>query len=123
MKPAVGQGARGTKLIQDAQSLAQCGWESGKHLLLEYLPGNEFTIDCFTNAAGKLVYARGRGRRRIRDGISVNTLFVENEKFQLYAESINQMLQQKGAWFFQVREAEDQRGSIVLLTFFWSCSL
>ena len=83
MKPIVGQGSVGTKLIKDEQALIHSGWEQGKYLLLEYLPGTEYTVDCFTNGSGELIYARGRGRRRIKNGISVNAVFVEDEMFQV----------------------------------------
>lgn len=109
MKPDVGQGSSGTILIKDRATLENQAKKQDGKLVLEYLPGEEFTIDCFTNEEGKLVYAKGRGRRRIKGGISVNAVFCENPEFQRIAEIINAQLKQKGAWFFQLKEACDGR--------------
>lgn len=113
MKPDVGQGSSGTVLIKNEQELSLQAQKFPDKLILEYLPGEEYTIDCFTNEEGRLVYAKGRGRRRIKGGISVNAVFCRNEKFQEFAEAINSRLKQKGAWFFQLKEAED--GTLKLL--------
>ena len=81
--------------------------------MLEYLPGKEYTVDCFTNLSGKLIFARGRGRNRIKLGISVNTEPVdesENKNFFELAEKINSQLHQKGGWFFQLKE--DKNGEL-----------
>lgn len=113
IKPNVGQGAVGAIRVDSKEALvSECAKKEGI-LILEYLPGDEYTIDCFTNQNGDLIYARGRSRRRIKSGISVNSIFCENEIFQKYAQIINKHLKQKGAWFFQLREAKD--GTLKLL--------
>lgn len=111
VKPDVGQGARGTEKIKDRKELDKLDMQG--RLLLEYLPGEEYTIDCFTNRKGKLVYARGRGRKRIKDGISVNAVFEDDAEFVQWAEIINEKIQQIGAWFFQVKR--DIKGQLKLL--------
>ena len=109
----VGQGSSGTLKIEDESQLFDSFFTDGRSMILEYLPGEEFTIDCLTNSKGELVYARARGRRRIKGGISVNAVFVDRPEFRELAEAINEKLPQKGGWFFQVREAAD--GSLKLL--------
>lgn len=111
MKPDVGQGSVGTMKIESLEELKKQD-KTGK-LVLEYLSGEEYTIDCFTNGNGELLFAKGRGRRRIKSGISVNAIYCENPLFEKYARIINKKLKQKGAWFFQLREAED--GTLKLL--------
>lgn len=111
VKPDVGQGSKGTRLIHNRDGLAAVDLE--KELCLEYLPGEEFTVDCFTNKLGILVYAKGRRRRRIKNGVSVSAEFVEDPIFQSLAEKINTHIRQVGGWFFQVKY--DKNGVLKLL--------
>ena len=83
-------------------------------LLVEYLPGEEFTVDCFTDKEGRLLYCAARTRNRVKDGISVNTFFVENqEEFRKFGERINDKISFRGAWFYQVKR--DKNGELCLL--------
>jgi len=111
VKPDKGQGAVGARIIPDENELRKV--DLNKNIVLEYLPGKEYTVDCFTNAEGVLVYAKGRGRKRIKNGISVNCTFENNPLFEKIAQAINSVLRQKGGWFFQVKEAKD--GTLKLL--------
>lgn len=112
-KPSVGQGSNGAYKITLREDLDDPALFSQDRLVMEYLPGEEYTVDCFTNQDGKLLYCQGRRRKRIKDGISVNSVFCYQEDFLGIAERINGKLQQTGAWFFQVRE--DGRGQLKLL--------
>lgn len=104
-KPDVGYGARGTKLLRTRSEMEHfLSTQNNDMLLLEYLPGEEFTVDCFTDKERNLLYSAARKRNRIKDGISVNTFFVENQApFQEIAQKINQKLTFRGAWFYQVK--------------------
>ena len=113
MKPDVGQGSSGTAVIHDEAELKQLKRNDDSQMLLELLPGEEFTIDCFTNNAGRLVYFQGRKRKRIKGGISVNAVFEDRPEFESFANIINDNLNQRGAWFFQLKEAKD--GTLKLL--------
>lgn len=112
-KPDCGQGSAGTFIIETEAGIERARSAEEDILVCELLPGEEFTVDCFTNRDGKLVYAGGRKRRRIRNGISVNTCFVDHPLFWKYAERINSILCQKGGWFFQVKY--DSKGVLKLL--------
>lgn len=113
LKPKIGYGSRGTKIINNIEELKSEKDLSDK-LLLEYLPGAEFTVDCFTDRYGKLRFSKARKRNRIKGGISVNTSYVENDNiFSDIAGSINDNLKLNGAWFFQVKEDSD--GTLKLL--------
>lgn len=102
-KPEIGYGAIGTKLINDIDEAEEYVKEDGK-LLLEYLPGDEYTVDCFTNKNGILLYSMARKRNRIKSGVSVNTFFMKDQtEFQEMALSINDKIKFRGAWFFQVK--------------------
>lgn len=113
VKPKIGYGSRGATIIHNKEELNAIDSISDK-LILEYLPGEEYTVDCFTDKHGHLLFSSARKRGRIRMGISVNTSFVANQQeFQQYAESINSELRFRGAWFFQVKR--NRNGLLVLL--------
>lgn len=113
LKPDVGQGTKGTYRV-DTMEDAQFYFKNDPTLLaLEFLPGKEYTIDCFTNKEGELLFAEGRVRNRILNGISVNSTHVRNRQFQRLAEVINKTLKFRGVWFFQVKERSD--GEMVLM--------
>ncbi len=107
IKPAVGQGSVGTLKIESPTQLQSMNAFDDGLLVLEYLPGREYTVDCFTNSEGRLIYCKGRTRNRIKSGISVNATFCDHPKFHEYANLINDKLNQVGAWFFQLKEAAD----------------
>ena len=115
IKPDKGQGSVGARKINSPEELKNI--DITNFIIMEYLPGKEYTVDCFTNAEGKLIYAKGRSRKRIKSGISVNAVFEDREdfrkEFQFLAQKINEAIRQKGGWFFQVREDKD--GKLKLL--------
>lgn len=109
IKPDVGYGSRGVALVTNAAGLKQKMSENEDLLILEYLPGDEYTVDCFTNRKGELLYAAARKRNRIKGGISVNTSFVqEQEEFIVIANKLNQRFHFRGAWFFQVKRDSNE---------------
>jgi hypothetical protein len=115
MKPDVGYGTRGaTRISNKGEALAHFQEYPGS-LILEYLPGREFTVDCFTDRKRHLQFVGPRLRRRVVNGISVNTVPTKNdsERFGELARRINHKMVLRGAWFFQVKERED--GELVLL--------
>jgi hypothetical protein len=109
-KPDRGQGSQDARWIRMAGELALV--QPGE-ILLEPLPGAEFTVDCFSDRERGLLFARGRERIRVRNGISVATASAERPEFRRYAEAISAALPFHGAWFFQVKEAAD--GQLKLL--------
>lgn len=117
IKPDRGYGSRNTLLANgyDAGHAFLETHHDCKMLLLEHLPGKEWTIDCFSDRHGKLHFHTARSRNRISNGISVNTC-PENKfaaEFELWAKAINNTLTPRGAWFFQAKE--DANGKPKLL--------
>lgn len=107
IKPTVGHSAIDChKINNEAEMLAL--YDPLKHLPLEYLPGREYTIDCFADQ-----YAEGRERKSIIKGIASSTVIVKDPRFQEMAKAINAILNFSGAWFFQVKE--DLVGELTLL--------
>jgi len=113
-KPIVGHSSRGTQRLDSQQ--ASTAFLSGKDnmLVLEYLPGDEYTVDCFTDKEGHLLYCGARIRQRISNGISVNTAFAdEQQEFSTMAQKINSSIRFQGAWFLQVKR--NKEGLLVLM--------
>ena len=114
LKPDIGYGSRGVLKANTVNEVENHILKYPNALLLEYLPGKEYTIDCFTNFKGELLFAGARERKRISNGISVNTETLPFDKnFYLMAEIINDTLELDGAWFFQVKE--NQKGVLTLM--------
>ena len=97
IKPKVGQGAKGTKIIESKQELQL--FFNEKNIICEYLPGDEYTIDCFTDKNGILKYLNIRSRDRIRTGISVRTTRINiTSEIKNIAQKINNKFNFNGAW-------------------------
>lgn len=112
VKPDCGQGSLGITKVNDHVELLQAVAavsQIGKPIVCEYLPGEEFTVDCFSDREQGLLFARARVRHRIRNGISVNTSSGELREAQEIATTINQALKLYGAWFFQLKRSRDDR--------------
>lgn len=113
LKPNIGQGSQDTYLVHNRDELDFYVNRNSKLMILEYLPGEEYTVDCFTDRKGELKYVYPRERRRVRNGISVNTYPVEGIEFNNIAKKINKNLNIRGAWFFQVKKNKNNK--LVLL--------
>lgn len=113
-KPKVGYGAKGTMKLNTQEEVDNFIKGKDDLLMLEYLPGEEFTVDCFTDKDGHLLYCSARKRNRVKDGISVNTFFAEEQDdFEQMAQKINKQIRFRGAWFYQVKR--DRKGELCLL--------
>lgn len=113
LKPDVGQGSKGAYKVNTGEEAAFYCKQDPTVLVMEFLPGREFTIDCFTDRKRSLLFAAGRERSRIANGISVHSQPAQDERFGKMAELINKTLLFRGAWFFQVKERSD--GELVLM--------
>jgi carbamoyl-phosphate synthase large subunit len=113
VKPDCSQGSQGVTLVRTAAALSGAVTPLIDPLVCEFLPGVEYTIDCFSDRDQGLLFAGARVRRRMRNGISVNTAPVLLEGIEDIAAKINSALQMRGAWFFQLKRASD--GELTLL--------
>lgn len=105
IKPAVGQGSEGARMIRDRAHLEEALSEGIEYAVCEYLPGRELTVDCFTDRHGVLRVVSPRSRERIRAGIAVRSRNLPADDAVLsIAEDINRALSFNGAWFFQVKQ-------------------
>jgi hypothetical protein len=113
VKPDAAQGSQGAMRVHDAGELERAV-AGGSDLIMEYLPGEELTVDCFSDRERGLLFARGRPRLRTRAGISMSSRTVaEDPVVRELAEAIDDRLDLHGSWFFQLRE--DAGGRLRLL--------
>lgn len=114
-KPEVGYGSRGAARIDNFNELETHLEKFPTCILTEFLPGEEFTVDCFSNKDGELLFAEPRKRERIMNGISVNTVPVKEnkEEFLKMARAINGAIEFRGAWFSQAKYSAS--GELVLM--------
>jgi carbamoylphosphate synthase large subunit len=107
IKPDEGYGSRNTLCAENFEigTYFLERFPKDSMLILENLPGNEWTIDCFSDRYGTLLFHAVRRRQRISNGISVRTTpSDEHEKeFSKWANQIQAKLGLRGAWFFQAK--------------------
>lgn len=114
IKPCIGNASIGAKIVNTPEEYAIEKKRNCDILAMEYLSGEEYTVDCFTSRDGRLECAEIRGRERIKSGISVHsTNYKMDDAVFAIAEKINLKLKMKGAWFFQLRR--DKNGKYKLL--------
>lgn len=104
IKPDVGQGAVGAKKIDTKEQLEiELSKTTSKILICEYIDGPEYTVDCFSNKAGKLVFCQPRQRNRMKNGISMDCIAFFDPEIKKIAEEINRRIKNIGGWFFQIK--------------------
>ncbi|MGA2682113.1 MAG: ATP-grasp domain-containing protein [Candidatus Bathyarchaeia archaeon] len=106
VKPDRGQGSQDASKVENPKALEMILENTPDLLILEYLPGKEYTVDCFTDRRKGLLFCRGRERVRIKAGISMNSKPIDNKtnmEFQKIANIISKELEFHGAWFFQLK--------------------
>lgn len=119
IKPNRGQGAVGFRKISNIEELRAELNDYSKHsgendsVCTSFLPGAEYTVDCFSSIDSQVVYARGRLRKETINGLAILTEDYFLKEFLEYAIIISSELSLRGAWFFQVKE--DSKGIPTLL--------
>ena len=116
LKPDALYGSQGTRIVHSLPEFEALQPMEPGMLVSEFLPGQEFTVDCFSNHAGELLFARPRTRERIRMGTSMHSEPVDGRIQTVlleHAQRIQQSIPLRGGWFFQMKE--DERGELKLL--------
>lgn len=100
-----GQGGRNSYLVTNNAELEKLKNDSLDYVLCEYLPGEELTIDCFTDRHQKIRFIQPRCRSRLLNGISAR---AENlpltDEIQHIVEAIAGRIQFRGYWFIQCKK-------------------
>lgn len=116
LKPDDGQGGKGTYLAENPEDLAFYLNKNPELLITEFLPGDELSVDCFTDSDRNLLFVGPRTRERIQMGISFrSTALPVSDEIRRIAQTINDTVVLDGAWFFQVKQA--QNGAYKLMEF------
>ena len=104
IKPDLGQGGQGVTVVRDISEATLALSNILNPVIVEYLPGDELTVDCFTDRNRNLVWVGPRTRERIKAGIAMrsNLLDVDSEVNGIASE-INRRLNFRGPWFFQLK--------------------
>jgi predicted ATP-grasp superfamily ATP-dependent carboligase len=114
LKPDEGQGGKGSFRADDEQDIAFYLRKSPDLIVTEFLPGEELSVDCFTDYKGELLFIGPRTRERVQMGISFrSTAVAVTEEVRRIAHTINDSVALNGAWFFQVKK--DGNGRFKLL--------
>ncbi len=113
VKPDCGQGSQGVALVKNISELSIAKQKIKDPIICEYLSGEEYTVDCFSDRISGVIFAGARIRKRMRNGISVNTAPVYLEEALDLAIKIHTTLGMRGAWFFQLKR--NNTGNLTLL--------
>ena len=101
------QGARHAYRVDNVEQLTLYASQE-KMIICEYLPGEEVTVDCFTDRHGRLRFVNPRAADRMLAGIDVHARrLVNSEEIKNIAFQINDKITFRGPWFFQVKQNRD----------------
>jgi carbamoyl-phosphate synthase large subunit len=109
LKPECGYGARDSFKIRNVRELAFYDAQVADNILCEYLPGDEYTVDCFSSIEHGLIFCEARQRMKTVNGLSVLTEHVDLPIVKQIGEVIAAKLRFIGAWFFQVKYNREGR--------------
>lgn len=110
-KPDAEGGGRGAMLVDDPL-LLQLAIQRNL-VLQEYLPGEEFTIDCLGDRDGTLLVAAPRRRSVVGRGLALACERVDDPQLMAFAQAIQARLRIHGIFFAQFRR--DHAGTPRLL--------
>lgn len=116
IKPEEGYGSIDTCVVKSKKDLCAQFSKNNKLIICEYLPGEEITVDCFTDRHGELRFIGPRRRERIMNGMMYRgtNICISDEVYHI-ANTINNTLAFRGAWYFQAKRNSD--GMLKLLEF------
>lgn len=114
VKPDIGQGGQGVVRVESPEEAAAAMLKVPDPVLVEFLPGDEITIDCFTDRHGRLLHVGPRTRERVRAGISMRTRLIDGDPdIRAIAHAINRRLRFRGPWFFQLKRSVEGRWKLL----------
>lgn len=102
-----GQGSKGAFVVQQMSQLSNLP-DIENYVLMEYLPGEEFTIDCFTDRKGFVKFVGPRIRKRVFDGVCVNSHSVTlTDEINEIAKIVSEKIGIRGSWYFQLKKNDE----------------
>lgn len=114
-KPRKGRGARGCKLATKAELawLKDYTENTEDSIVMECLPGTEWTVDCYVGQDGEIVYTMVRERCGLAGGISIKGKTVKNQAVIDATKAMLAQLECRGPVFIQWKA--DQNGQPKLI--------
>ncbi len=113
VKPDKGQGSQRARRIGTRSELKQALASEPDLIVMDDLPGEEYTVDCFSSPAQGLLFAKARRRIHTKAGIATLTQTVDLPLAEEWARIIMRNIPLRGAWFFQMKA--DREGELRLL--------
>ena len=114
VKPDEGQGGQGASVVSSWPDLQRLFSSRPNLVVTEYLPGEELSVDCFTDRHGVLRFVGPRTRSRVTIGISYESkTFSLTPEIRAIADSINSRIKLRGAWFFQIKKAYNSKWKLL----------
>jgi carbamoyl-phosphate synthase large subunit len=110
-KPDVGAGGREALKLSSPEGVSVA--RQRNLLIQEFLPGDEYTVDCIGDLAGRLLFCNVRLRGVVNRGIALGTSSVEHPEIESQVRAIAQEVAIAGPWFAQFKAAAD--GTLKLL--------
>lgn len=113
-KPDLGQGAQGVYKCDNYYDLKIYSDKVDFPVIVEYLPGNELTVDCFTDRNKKLIWIQPRTREKVKAGISMKSSYIKlSDEINNIANDINNNLKMRGPWFFQLKQDKNKKWKLL----------
>jgi hypothetical protein len=103
LKPECGYGSRDAFKINNKTELDFYNSTVKNNIICEYLPGEEYTVDCFSSDKHGLIYCEARQRAKTVNGLSVLAKHVNLPEVKNIGEKISKKLRFVGSWFFQLK--------------------
>jgi hypothetical protein len=107
IKPECGYGSRDSLKINNKTELDFYNARIPNNIICEFLPGEEYTVDCFTSIKYGLIYCEARKREKTVNGLSVLSRHIELLDIQNIGKLISNKLQFIGSWFFQIKYSKN----------------
>jgi len=102
VKPRRGAGSRGVRLVHDRAGLEALG-DDETLIAQELLPGDEFSVDVFADAAGRVIAAVPRTRTRVDSGVSIAGRTVKSAELESTATAVAEAITLVGVANVQLR--------------------
>lgn len=103
-KDDIGQGGNNSAVLYSHKDLEKLN-NDVNYVFCEFLPGNEITVDCFTDRNGELRFAQVRSRERILNGISARSENLDmTDEIRAIVAGISSVINFRGYWYIQCKQ-------------------
>ncbi|MBV1860514.1 MAG: ATP-grasp domain-containing protein [Nannocystaceae bacterium] len=111
-KPRQGSGGRGVSIIREPAQLRAVPTD-GSYLIMEYLPGPEYSVDVFRTRAGNVIAAVPRERLLVDSGVAIAARTLHDPELERYAARAVDALELEGVANVQFRRDHSGRPTLL----------